>query len=84
MPSSPSQEPARGGACSGALTFPRSSGQQECRFLLKTQLKQGERPDDNDEWIRSLTEAQEVTTDIPEDSVTYEQQEVDPRKVRPI
>ena len=32
---------------------------------------------DDDEWIRSLTEAQEVTTDIPEDSVTYDQQDVD-------
>ena len=35
---------------------------------------------DDVEWIRSLTEAQEVTSGIPEDSVTYEQQE-DPQKV---
>ena len=26
----------------------------------------------DDEWIRSLAEAQDVTTDIPEDSVTYD------------
>ena len=39
---------------------------------------------DDDEWIRSLTEAQEVTTDIPEDSVTCDQQDVDPKKVRPV
>ena len=39
---------------------------------------------DEDEWIRSLTEAQEVTTDIPEGSVTYDQQDVDPKKVRSI
>ena len=32
--------------------------------------------DDDDEWIRSLAEAQEVTTDIPEASVTY----VDPKE----
>ena len=38
---------------------------------------------DDDEWIRSLTEAQEVTNDVPEDSVTYDQQDVDPKKVRP-
>ena len=39
---------------------------------------------DDDELIRSLTEAQEVGIDVPEDSVTYDQQEVDPKKVRPI
>ena len=32
---------------------------------------------DDDEWIRSLTEAQEVTADVPEDSVMYDHQEVD-------
>ena len=64
---------------------------EECRFLLNTQLtflKKKKDPTtkqfDDDEWIRSLTEAQEVTTDIPEDSVTYDQQDVDPKKVRPI
>ena len=35
--------------------------------------------------IRSLTEAQEITTDVPEDSFMYDQQEVDhPKKNRPI
>ena len=62
---------------------------EECHFLLNTQLmclKKEKDPTskqfDDDEWIRSLTEAQEVTADIPEDSVTYEQQEVDTKKVR--
>ena len=35
---------------------------------------------DDDEWIRSLTEAQEITTGVPEDSVVYDQQEVDSLK----
>ena len=39
---------------------------------------------DDDEWIRSLTEAQAITADVPEDSVIYDQQEVDPTQVRPI
>ena len=39
---------------------------------------------DDNEWIRSLTEAQEVTADVPEGSVTCEQQEVESQKVRPI
>ena len=39
---------------------------------------------DDDEWIRSLVEAQEATTDVPEDSITYDQQDVDPKKVRSI
>ena len=54
---------------------------EECRFLLHTQLmflKKEKDPTskqfDDDEWILSLTEAQEVTT---------EQQEVDSQKVRP-
>ena len=37
---------------------------------------------DDDERIRSLTEAQEVTTDVPENSVVHDQQDVDPKKVR--
>ena len=64
---------------------------EECRFLLNTQLMFLKKEKDltskqfnDDEWIRSLTEAQEVTTDVPEDSVTCEQQEVDPKRVRPI
>ena len=64
---------------------------EECRFLLNTQLmflKKEKDPTskqfDDDEWIRSLAEAQEVTTDVPEDRVEFDQQEVDPKKVRPI
>ena len=38
---------------------------------------------DGDEWIRSLTEAQEITADVPGDCVMYDQQPVDPKKVRP-
>ena len=38
---------------------------------------------DDDEWTRSLTEAQEATTDVPEDSVMYDQQDVGPRKFGP-
>ena len=64
---------------------------EECRFLLNTQLmflKKEKDPStkqfDDDEWIRLRTEAQEATTDIPEDSVTYEQQEANPKEVRPI
>ena len=64
---------------------------EECRFLLNTQLvflKKEKDPTtkqfDDDEWIRSLTEAQEITTDVPEDSTVYDQQVVDPINVRPI
>ena len=64
---------------------------EECRFLLNTQLmflKKEKDPTskqfDDDEWIRSLAQAQDVTTEIPEDSVTYDQQDVDPKKVRPV
>ena len=64
---------------------------EECRFVLNAQLmflKKEKNPTskqfDDDEWIRSLAEVQEVMTDIPEDSVTYDQQDVDPKKVRPI
>ena len=63
----------------------------ECRFLLKTQLmflKKEKEPTskkfDDDGWIHSLTEAQQATTDIPEVCVTYDQQDVDPKRVRPI
>ena len=79
------------------LTFSQPSGRQatsqkEGRFLLNTQLiflKKEKDPTskqfvDDDEWIRSLTEAQEITADIPEDSVMYDQHDVDPKKVRPI
>ena len=64
---------------------------EECRFLLNTQLlflKKYKDPTskqfDDDEWFRSLTEAQEVTSDVPENSVTYEQQDFDSQKVRPL
>ena len=64
---------------------------EESRFLLNTQLvffKKEKDPIskqfDDDEWIRSLTEAQEITADVPKDSVMYDQQAVDPKKVRPI
>ena len=64
---------------------------EECRFLLNTQLmfpKKEKDPTtkqfDDDEWIRSLTEAQEATTDVPEDSIMCDQRDVDPKKVRPI
>ena len=64
---------------------------EECRSLLNTRLmflKEDKDPTskqfDDDDWIRSLTEAQEVTTDITEDRITYEQQEVDSKKSRPI
>ena len=89
MPSSPSQESARGDACFGSSTFSQSSGREEsCRksaascsthnlmFLKKEEDPTSEQFDD-DEWIRSLTEAQEATTDVPEYSVMYDQQEVD-------
>ena len=32
----------------------------------------------------ALTETQEATADVSEDSVMYDQQEVDPKKVRPM
>ena len=64
---------------------------EECRFLLNTELMFLKKEKDptskqfyDDEWIRSLAEAQDVTIDIPEDSVTYDQQDVDPQKDRPL
>ena len=49
---------------------------EKCRSLLNTQLmflKKEKDPTstqfDDDEWIRSVAEAQEATTDVPEDSV---------------
>ena len=89
MPSSPSQEtPVSGARHSHNQVGRQEDLPEECRFLLNTQLMflKKESPTskqfDDDEWIRSLTEAQEVSAD-PEDSVTYEQQDVDPKKVRP-
>ena len=49
-------------------------------MFLKTEEDPTTKQVDDDEWIRSLTEAQEVTTDILEDSVACDQQDVDPQK----
>ena len=66
------------------ITWATGDLSEECRFLLNMQkmfLKKEKDPTskqfDDDEWIRSLTEAQEIT-------VIYDQQEVDTPKVRPI
>ena len=80
-----------------ALTVKWATGDlpEECRFLLDTQLmllKTGKEPTtkmfDDDEWIRSLTEAETITADIPEGHVTHtnpsdaaHDQGVDPKKV---
>ena len=60
---------------------------EECRFLLNTQLmflKKEKDPTskqfDDDECICSLTEAQEITADVSEGSVFYDQQDIDPKK----
>ena len=64
---------------------------EECRFSLSTQLMFLEKEKDpttkifdDDEWVRSLTDAQEIAADIPEDRRTHDQSEADPEKVRPI
>ena len=79
MPLSPSQELAREVTCFGRSTWSQlkwATGDlpEECRFLLNTRLvflKKEKDPTskqfDDDEWIRSLTEAQEVTADVAED-----------------
>ena len=46
-------------------------------------FEQRERPN-LETAIRSLTEAQEITADVPEDSVMFHQHEADPKKVWPI
>ena len=59
MPSSPSQELARGDACFGSSTSSQSSGAtrdlaEECRFLLGTQLMfLKKEKDPTSEWIRA-------------------------------
>ena len=53
-------------------------------MFLKTEKDSTSKQFDDDEWIRSLTEAEEITVDVPEDTVMYDQQEVDPKKVQPI
>ena len=74
------------------LTIKRTIGDlpEECRLFLNTQLmfmKKEKDPTtklfDDDKWIRSLTEAQKITADVPEDSVTYDQQAVDPKRSGP-
>ena len=63
---------------------------EDCRFLLNIQLmflmkeKDPTSKQFDDEWIRSLREAQEVTAHVLEDRVEYDQQDVDPKKARPI
>ena len=64
---------------------------EERRFSLDTQpmfLKKEKDPTtkifDGDEWIRSLTEGQAITADIPEERITHDQSEVDSEKVRHI
>ena len=59
---------------------------EEGRFLLNTQLmflKKEKDPTtklfDDDDWIRSLTEAQEISADIPEENVTFDQQAIHPK-----
>ena len=62
---------------------------EECRFQLGTQLvflkkekdSTTKKFDDN-EWIRSVTEAQAVAADISEEGITHNQSEVDPTRVR--
>ena len=56
---------------------------EECRFLLNTQLMFLRKETDPTTKILN-DEAQEVATYVPEDSVTYDQQDVDPQKVRPV
>ena len=60
---------------------------KQCRFFFNTQLmflKKEKDPTtklfDDDDWIRSLAEAQETTADISEDRVTPDQEGVDPQK----
>ena len=63
---------------------------QECRFFLNTQLMFLKEKDsttklfDDDEWIRSLTEAQEITADVLGGSAMYDQNAVDPKNLWPI
>ena len=48
-------------------------------MFLKKEKDPTSKQFEDEEWIRSLTEAQEVTTDVPEDSVTCEQQDFNPK-----
>ena len=62
---------------------------EECRFLLNTQLMFLKKEKDPTSkllvvWIRSLTEAKEISADVPGDSVMCDKQAVDPKRVGPI
>ena len=48
-------------------------------MFLKKEKDPTSRHFDDDGWIRSLMEAQEVSTDVPADIVTYDQQDSDGR-----
>ena len=77
---------------SESLTSSQSSGPQEMSkknvascsirnsFFLKKEKTPTTKIFDDDEWIRSLTEAEETTTDIPDERITHDQSEVDPEK----
>ena len=60
-------------------------------MFLKKQKEPSTEMFDDDEWIRSLTEAEAITADTPQALVTYvaigdnlQDQSVDPKRVRPI
>ena len=61
---------------------------EECRFLLNTQRMflierdPASKIFDDDEWMRSLAEAQTIIQDIPEERITHDQS--DPKKVGPV
>ena len=69
---------------------PRENSPADCRVLLNTQNPQP-RSSPMTKWIRSPTEAEAITTAIPEGQVTHvaqgdisNNQDVDPKRVRPI
>ena len=77
----------------------RTSGCHHCRCMCwteKTTLQNPEHPHSQvghrrysgrvslPTRIRSLSEAQEIAADIPEERITQDQREIDPKKVRPI
>ena len=49
-------------------------------MLLQKEKESTNKLFDDDEWIRSLTETQAVTADIPEERTTHSQLEVDSKK----
>ena len=96
MHSSPSLAQGKEGVCFEGVTFSHLSGRLAiCQknaassstrslWFLKKETDPTTKLSDDDEWIRSSTEAQEITADAPEESVSYDQQAVDPQKVCPI